>query len=349
MPPIAANERDPSRGPYPGRALVIDNDPQRSRSIARALRAAVAEVVVRPSGAQQDGDGAWDLVAFDHESTSPEERHRLLLGFADVIARQRLIVYSANYEDQGLGQLLGQYGIGHAVACEGSHDLERLRITACKALEGDLFGLHKYLGWGALRQTLGIRSCAERPDIMDACAHLAQRVGMRERRAEAFATLADELVTNALYNAPTDARGQHRFRQVDRRTEVVLEPGEDIVVVLGADVDRAGVSVTDPFGSVTARHLVQTLGHCLAARQRTPQRAGGGAGLGLFHAYQASSHLAFNITRGKRTEAIGILDVASSNREFKRRAKSLSMFEDGTGGADRPPRAPANPYPEPAT
>ena len=73
--------------------------------------------------------------------------------------------------------------------------------------------------------------------------------------------------------------------------------------------------------------LLGSLGRCLAAEMMEPRRTQGGAGLGLFHAYMASSQLAFNIAHGLRTEAIGILDIASSNKEFKAKPKSLTMFQ----------------------
>lgn len=317
--------------PVKARALVVDGDEPHSRTITRALRTAVSDVDTCLSASDIHDGSEWDLIALNFDGLDDAARESALRRFADHNARRRLIVYATEYGEHGLAQLLGQYGIGHTLGCTTPEDLNRLRVTACKSLDDDIFGLDKYLSWRALTVTLRIDRSSQRQDVLDACAALAERVGMRERRAASLATLADELVTNALYNAPTDLTGQHRFQKLDRRNEVQLEAGEVIEVVLGSDADAVGVSVSDPFGSVTSSHLVASLGRCLADTQMQPRRDQGGAGLGLFHAYQAASQLVFNIAPGQRTEAIGILDIASSNREFKSKPKSLNMFESGIG------------------
>jgi len=315
------------RAPLPARALVIDGDAQQSKGITRALRAAISEVDLCPSPTDVIDSGQWDLIALNFDGLDAAARDAALQRFAQHNARRRLIVYASGYSSHGLAQLLGQHGIGHTLSCSTPEDLNRLRVTACKSLDDDIFGLDKYLAWGALTTTIRVTRSAQRAEVLEACAQIAERVGMRERRAESLATLADELLTNALYNAPTDLTGNHRFLRLDRRIDVELDPGEIIHVTLGSDSDNVGVSVSDPFGSVTSEHLVGSLGRCLTDEQMQPRRDQGGAGLGLFHAYQASSQLAFNIAPGLRTEAIGILDIASSNKEFKARPKSLTMFQ----------------------
>src|SRR5436309_2467655 len=75
--------------------------------------------------------------------------------------------------------------------------------------------------------------------------------GVHPRLANLFCTVADEFVTNSVYNAPRDREGKSRFAHLSRTQEVVLAPGEEALVKLCCDGRRLGISVTDSFGSLT--------------------------------------------------------------------------------------------------
>src|SRR4029434_11166123 len=88
----------------------------------------------------------------------------------------------------------------------------------------------------------------------------ATRVSGHPRFAGLFWTVADELISNALYDAPVDAAGARRFHHLSRNLDVDLEPGEEIEVRLSSDGRRLGISVSDPFGSLLPATLQDYLG-----------------------------------------------------------------------------------------
>jgi len=52
----------------------------------------------------------------------------------------------------------------------------------------------------------------------------------------------------------------------------------------------------------------------------------GGAGLGLYFLLNLVHHFVVNIVPGKATEAIGLLEVTRSYREYSSRARSFNVF-----------------------
>jgi hypothetical protein len=126
--------------------------------------------------------------------------------------------------------------------------------------------------------------------------------------------IAEELVTNALFNAPVDAAGAHPFRDRHRRQATVLEAGRAVDVALWADDTRFGIAVTDPFGSLTAECFADSLSRGFRRGDDQIRTTGGGAGIGLFTVYRASSHLTIAVVPGSRTQILALVDLP--NRRF---------------------------------
>jgi hypothetical protein len=138
--------------------------------------------------------------------------------------------------------------------------------------------------------------------------------------------VTDELVTNALYDAPTTSDGSARHAQLSRSEPVSLAAHEVVDVSFCSDGETVGCAVHDPFGSLTVDTARTYLARCLRRGADQVSDRSGGAGLGLFTVLEASSHLVLNLAPGRGTECIALFHATAAFRGLSERPKSLSTF-----------------------
>ena len=103
--------------------------------------------------------------------------------------------------------------------------------------------------------------------------------------------IVDELVTNAIFNAPRDADGKAKYRKLHRSEELVLADDEAATLQFACDGDFIAVSTVDPFGSLDQDTVIDYLNRCLVKGPQQMSDDSGGAGLyrGLHAGYRFGS------------------------------------------------------------
>jgi hypothetical protein len=230
------------------------------------------------------------------------------------------------HEDAPLKVLLERSVLPNFIAAqEGQLDPFELSVTVAKLFGQDIFGLEQYLAEGASWKEFTVTDSSEREPLIRTAHDFALTAGCHPRVAERVSLAADELLSNAIYNAPADG-GQPRFAAFPRTMRVTLEPGEVVRFRLGTDGKRLAVAATDPFGSLSPATVLHYLAKCFAGGEDQIDEKPGGAGLGLYSLFNLLHHFVINIEPGRRTEAIGLLEVSRSYRRFAARPKSLNIF-----------------------
>jgi CheY-like chemotaxis protein len=196
---------------------------------------------------------------------------------------------------------------------------EELTITAQKLLRRDLFGAEKYLLWGTQLDAFVITRASQRVHVVEQLAHAVRSRGQSARVASMAMLVADELISNAVHNAPVDAAGAHYRRDLPRDGELELDDRHQVVLRWGCDGRYLALEVTDRFGSLDRDAILDAL-----AKQDV-RDSGGGAGMGLALAYRSCDHLVFDLAPGKRTEIIALVDVRHSQAE-RVPASSFNVF-----------------------
>ncbi|MFT3696664.1 MAG: hypothetical protein QM831_26220 [Kofleriaceae bacterium] len=180
---------------------------------------------------------------------------------------------------------------------------EELTITAHKLMRGDLFGAEKYLLWGTeLHETI-ITRASQRAHVVAALADQVRARGQSARVASMAMLVADELISNAVHNAPVDEAGVHYRAEAARDIEIELDRKHEVTLRWGCDARYVAIEVTDQFGSLARETILASL-----AKQDV-REVGGGAGMGIALSYRSSDHLVFNLSPGKRTQIIALVDV----------------------------------------
>lgn len=308
------------------RALLLERDPVAAREMGRVLRSVVGTTDVRESYGAIERHDSWDLAIVNFDQLTQLERERLFTRFAALNSAGALLVCATQTERAELVSLFGAHKARKVLARYGATHAEDLLTTVQKTLRKDVFGLDKYLGWGASGRTIILKSSADKEGVIAVCEQLAQATGLSDRKTGMLIGVAEELTSNALYDAPVDSAQRPRYADLPRSERVELGPNETVAVTIASDGRRIGIAVEDSFGSLRAETVVDYLAKCLRRGQDQIDRKPGGAGLGLFYAFSSLSQFVVNIEPRKRTEMIGLIDIGGSYRDFEQRAKSFSVF-----------------------
>ena len=138
----------------------------------------------------------------------------------------------------------------------------------------------------------------------------AARFGLSDEKVRRIETAADELMLNAVYDAPRDERGDALHADIDRRTPVCSRRRRRCA--RAGDATAAPSSSASPIASArsTAPPYRQRPRAAPALDARSPRlgRGGpaqptttGGAGLGLVLTYSAANQLSLQVSRGRFT------------------------------------------------
>jgi hypothetical protein len=309
------------------RVLLVDADGEQLAKMAAILAPIAGSCDARPDlrPSLANAQSQYDVIIASYDGLLPEERHELVARFSAPKLATKLLLISSGTCQKELGDLLGRYALTNLLARNGDVNADDLVVTVQKICRSDIFGLEKYFP-NSTPVAIDVTCSAEKLAVVEQAEAFATAAGIHPRLVTQFCAVADELVTNAVYNAPCDASGKSRFAHLSRADDVTLEGDERILVKFCSDGRRLGISAEDPFGSLTSERLLDYLSKCFQVGKGQVERKAGGAGLGFYHIFDAVSHLVANLSPGKRTEIIGLIETRGSYRAFVQGIKSFNLF-----------------------
>jgi hypothetical protein len=180
--------------------------------------------------------------------------------------------------------------------------------VATRLLADDLFGLDKVMAPGTEIHSEVVGDYEDKTRCMALIARFVEQVGAPRLHRELIDQCLDEMLMNALYDAPVDAQGKHVFSGIPTRTRITQRTQQTVVVQYAHDGRRFAVSVRDAFGSLERHTMLRYLHKCLYSSEQVDRKAGG-AGLGLYLMFRSSTAAYFNLLPGIATEAICVFDL----------------------------------------
>jgi hypothetical protein len=271
-------------------------------------------------------------VAVDHRDSVPEDTRDVVLVVVDRATREAaggelrasaapVVIVGDDLDDDGLIAAMLEAPVSHLV--EDPHD-RNLGITSEKLASGDLFGLEKYLVHGATAGERVIAGDADKRHAMGEVCAWAEALGARRPIVHRIASVVDELMMNALYDAPA--------RSAATAADPAAAPGAcepHTVLRWGADDQVIAVSVSDTFGALRQRDVIDHVRRARSerGRPRTETQAQRGAGLGLYLVVANVASLVVNVEGGRRTEVVCLFDRARAGRPAVSFVRSLHVFQ----------------------
>lgn len=193
--------------------------------------------------------------------------------------------------------------------------IKTLLTTLSKLLNDDIFGIEKYLSWGVDIQSKKIATSSERLSLKDEMTQYFKHLGIRTTILEKLFLVTEELLMNAIYDAPADKNGNSLFNHLSRKVEVVLDSHQQSQLSYACDGIYLAVAVTDPFGTLTKKIITDYLDSCYNGQAGTLNEGKGGAGRGLHQIIQNSDLTIFNVKPGKKTEVISLFFTEINKKE----------------------------------
>jgi anti-sigma regulatory factor (Ser/Thr protein kinase) len=221
--------------------------------------------------------------------------------------------------DDGMMSLMLEAPFSHLVRDPADR---QLGITSEKLVSGDLFGLEKYLAKSAGVGERVVSSDLEKRAAMQEVAAWAEAIGARRPIVHRISTVIDELLMNALHDAPRESKPVLSLDDTtDMRRRAVLR--------WGADETTIAISVSDPFGALRQRDVIDHVRRARDERGRPVQATldDPGAGLGLYLVLANVASLIVNVDPGQRTEVVCLFDRARHGaRAVTSGVRSLHVF-----------------------
>ena len=192
----------------------------------------------------------------------------------------------------------------------------RYVLTALgKLLNKDIFGVEKYLTWGVEVQKRMVTHSGQREALREELFEYFKKIGVRTSVLDRVNTATEEMLMNAIYDAPVDSKGNALFNHLTRKEEVVLDTHQQSQLRYGSDGMLLAVSVVDPFGALPRDVIIDYLLSCYNGVAGSLNTQKGGAGRGLHQIIENSDLTIFNVKKGVRTEVICLFNLDGQKRE----------------------------------
>jgi hypothetical protein len=266
-----------------------------------------------------------DLLVLDRDARRDLDLTRVGEQFGE---DTKIVVLGESLDDAGTVALLRQHSLDHVIADADEPDDAELVITTVKLVRGDIFGLEKYLAWGVLVHEKEIAGYTDKRAVLLEVAEYAKEAGARRQAIARIESVADELLMNALYDAPAVRYGVRA--RIGERARAGLGPigNESAKLRYACDGRYFALSVRDNYGELTKEAILDNLARARAERgsPRSGGENGEGAGLGLYFILSAVTRFIANIQPGIATEVVCLFDLKATGRESDACARSLHIF-----------------------
>jgi signal transduction histidine kinase len=265
------------------------------------------------------GDEPVDLLFVDHVSRQNTSEASLA---EMTVAGGSVVILGESLADDAVAQLLKSDGHNHLISEHVAPDEAELLITTVKLASGDIFGLEKYLPWGVKVHERTVSAYGDKSTALRDVVAFAKGMGGRSSLLTRMEQAVDELLMNALYDAPAARSGDSTAEQMEKLRD---GSGESVTLRFGCDGRYLVVSASDNYGELRKNEIFD---HLVRARtERAPKREGkGGAGLGLFIVLSSVTRFIANIDPGNRTEVVCVFDLHQSGRQQSTCAQSVHVF-----------------------
>jgi hypothetical protein len=177
--------------------------------------------------------------------------------------------------------------------------------------------LREWIGASAAGRRVRLTQAHRRIERLDRMTEFFASQGVGVRSVEHLRDIAEELLTNAFYDAPVAAGAVKRA--ISRTLDVTLPGDCACELIYACRDDLAIIRVRDPFGALTRARFMEVLTRCARTDMKVRvDETMGGAGLGLWRIFSTASFVAVSVVAHRHTEfLVGIVKRgAAATRPF---------------------------------
>jgi hypothetical protein len=205
---------------------------------------------------------------------------------------------------------------------------KHIMTTVTKLLTANVFGIEKYLNWGSDIQEMPVANSVDRHYVRQEMHNYFVELGVRKSMLTNVDMVAEEMLMNAVYDAPTDQAGKPLYNHLARTQEVELTKDQQPRFRYGFDGEYVAIAVEDPFGGLRLKTIFDYLESCYTGKPGliNERQKKGGAGRGLHQIVENSTAVVFNVAPHVRTEVIALFyAIPGEKRERPRQIHYFSQ------------------------
>ncbi len=172
-------------------------------------------------------------------------------------------------------------------------------------------------------------SSVQKREVLDLFGGAMNQRGVSQTLANDITLVADEMFTNAVFNAPFVDKATHHNANVSRTdVEVNFDKSRPGRMFMAADDTRVMVACEDPYGSLNLNgYLSKIKATYDRGAAATMNFGSGGAGIGSYIIFNTSASLFVGVKAGRATIIACLLPLALSNKKRSLLPKHLHWIQ----------------------
>jgi hypothetical protein len=155
--------------------------------------------------------------------------------------------------------------------------------------------------------------------------YLSNETSFVERSIFVIINAVDELLMNAIYDAPTTQSGKEKYSMTLRDTPIDLEGQQSVELQMGYDGEYVAFTVVDRFGSVNKTKLLSKVFASYMEEEYQVDLSRAGAGLGLATTFRTGGSLLIYSKPKEKTAVTVFFKQTENYRDFKKQFKFISV------------------------
>jgi hypothetical protein len=213
--------------------------------------------------------------------------------------------------------VIRHYGVAKAA---GEHYGRIVKAT----LAEHAFGLKNLLKPEAKIQIVKLGKTSQKQEAVEAVRNYLMAAKFQSRMATVVANAVDELLMNAMFDAPVDELGKQILSSTSRAAVFDLQGKAEVELQVGYDGTYVGLTACDQYGSLDKNKLLSHISKIYTDEEYKVRTAVAGAGIGLATVFRSGGSFFFVSESRSRTEVTVFFRKTDSFRDFKDQFKFIS-------------------------
>lgn len=173
-------------------------------------------------------------------------------------------------------------------------------------------------------QSIQFKNTSQKQQGVEAVKNFLLAAKFKNRMATVIANAVDELLMNAMFDAPVDSLGKPMYDTTPRDTAIELAGSHLVELMVAFDGNYVAVTAVDHFGSLDKAKLFSHISKRYIEEEYKVKNAVAGAGIGLATIFRSGGSFFFSSESRVRTEVTVFFKRAENFRDFKDQFRFIS-------------------------
>jgi hypothetical protein len=186
------------------------------------------------------------------------------------------------------------------------------------------FGIQRMIKPGTRVQSIQLKSSIQKQEAVEVVRNYLIALKFQTRLATVISNAVDELIMNAIYDAPVDSAGKPLYQSTARNSALELTGKSAVELLVAFDDEYVVLTAVDLYGSLDKGKVLSAISKIYTEQEYKVRTGVAGAGLGLATVLHSGGSFHFASENGVRTEVSVYFRKTENFREFKNQFRFIS-------------------------